>query len=282
MKCKIVVAAAAILLLAMPVYAANDTGIIPCLLTSWSGRGAMVSESNLGDAAADALRMATGTDAAIVSGGDIPDNALQPGECSRQDVEAAFTNDRKIAVCEMSYSEFADLLEAGVSHITLNENGELDIEASAYEGFPQVSGITFRFDALAEPGGRIMQISMENGETIDPEDDDTMLMVAASDFLLGGGYDTVPHEYMETDLNYSDAMMAYITDGITVNYTSANRIRMAGDRSDTIISRIPAPVIPVLLLVTGIWGYVQNKRRRAIGDYKWDERYNDFHHRPLM
>ena len=287
-KCKYyrVILAALLLaaLLSAPVLAAEEAvGAVPCLLTSWSGRGALTDESNLGDAAADALRFVSGADAAIVCGGDIPDNALQPGLRTREEIREAFAEDRTIGVTALSVLEFKKLLESCVSHITVDlDTKKLDEEASAFDGFPQVSGITFRFDALAEPGERILWIKAEDGTKLPLDDDSTVLTVAASDYLLAGGYGGPKQETEALGFTYSDAMAAYIASGITTDYTRVHRMAMAGGNTETIIGLIPPWAIVLFVVAIGLYGYLRSKRRREVGANEWDERYEDPNDRPLL
>lgn len=244
----------------------------------------MIDESSLGNAAADAVRFAAGTDVAIVNGGDIPDNALQPGMQDAQAVREAFGQDRTIAVCTLSYRQLRELLESGVSRITVDsETGELLKEQSAFGGFPQISGITMRFDATALPGERIMWIKIDGGTAIDLDSDDKYLTVAASEYLLSGGYEAPPtQDHMPLDMTLSQAMSAFIASGVSTDYTRVDRISMAGGRTNAIINYVPIGALIALAALLAVAGVFKQTHRRKMGQKNWDERYYDKNDRPLM
>ena len=271
-------------LLSMPALAAEEPlGTVPSMLTSWSGRGALLDESTLGDAAADALRFVSGADVAIVSGGDIPDNALQPGPRTGEEVEEAFEEDRTVGISQLSIRELKELLEACLSHITVDlDSKELDETVSVFGGFPQVSGITFRFDALAAPGERVLWIKGEDGKRLDLTDGETQLTVAASEYLLSGGWEVPAHDYEPLGLTYVEAMEAFLSSGVTMDYTRVHRISMAGGSAATIIDAIPTWAIAGFVILIGLYGFIRSTRRRQMGANQWDERWDDPNDKPLL
>jgi 5'-nucleotidase len=74
-------------------------------------------------------------------------------------------------------------LENGVSQINLNDAGLIQ-RGGAAGRFPQVSGITFTFDPTQEPGSRIVEVLLDNGEPLDPE---AIYSVVTNDFMRNGG-----------------------------------------------------------------------------------------------
>ena len=280
----IIAALLSAVLLCAPVSAAETVGNVPCMLTSWSGRGTLLDESSLGCAASDAVRLILGTDVAIVNGGDIPDNALQPGTQDEDAVRNAFANDRVLATAHISAGELFEILEAGVSHIIVdNESGELLTQESMFEGFPQVSGFSFRFDAAAEPGNRVLWVKLDDGRKLTRGDGDTKLSLAASEHLLSGGYEfPVDTEWTAAGKTLSQVMAEYISAGVSEDYSKVHRVSMVGGQTNSIISRIPAGAVLALLILLGAAGGLRQYRRRKSGDNNWDERYCDRTDKPLM
>jgi 2',3'-cyclic-nucleotide 2'-phosphodiesterase (5'-nucleotidase family) len=132
------------------------------------------AESSLGDVVADALRVATGADLALVNGGGLRGNrvygagsALTRGDLLR---EMPFGN--LAVVLEVSGEQVRAALEHGVS------------KAPALSGrFPQVSGLSFTYNPAAAPGRRVGSITI-GGKALDPA---ARYRLATSDYLAGGG-----------------------------------------------------------------------------------------------
>jgi hypothetical protein len=268
----------------MSALAEETVGTVPCQLSSWSGDGAMIDESTLGDAAADALRYVSGADVAIVCGGDISDNALRPGQTTREEINDAFTEDREIAVCTVTVEQFCHIVEAGISHIQVDYDTGALTEDSAFAGYPQVAGFQFKFDALAEVDQRIMSLTLDDGTKLDPEDDQTTITLAAPEYILDGndGFPVV-ERYTPLNMTYSDAFAVYVASGeMTTNYTRVSRIHMVDVSSKTIISETPVAAVAVIIACCALYGLITKKRRKDVGDFRWDEREYDPNDKPLM
>lgn len=89
------------------------------------------AETNLGDLCADALRIQSGADAAIISGGDIC-VSIPAGDISLGDLLRVFPDGNSLCVVEVTGITIMDALEWGVRNLP-DEN----------EGFLQVSGLTY-------------------------------------------------------------------------------------------------------------------------------------------
>lgn len=283
MRCKALSILLTMLLFLIILGEAAFAASVPCMLTSWSGRGSLLDESTLGMAIADALLFVSDADFAIVPGGDIPDNALQPGPRSRIEIEDAFAHDRTVGVCRVSARELTQMLELCISHITVDlETKQLDMAVSPSAAFPQVAGLSFRFDALAEPGKRILWIKDASGQKLSLDSDDTVFTLAASEFFLQGGYGTSPCCYETLGCCYSDAMETFLSSGTATDYTRIHRITMIGGNTDTIIESFPPWVYILFVTLLGLYGALTASRRRRMGDTKWDERIQDSNDRPLL
>jgi 5'-nucleotidase/UDP-sugar diphosphatase len=131
-------------------------------------------ETSMGDLIADAMKAATGADIAIANGGGIrADRTYDAGtKLTRRDILSELPFGNVTVLTEIPGSQVLGALENGVSQV---EKGA--------GRFPQVSGVTFSFDASAEPGKRVSEV-MVNGE---PLDLDKVYKVATNDYMLGGG-----------------------------------------------------------------------------------------------
>lgn len=131
-------------------------------------------ESAMGNLIADAMRAATGADVAIMNGGGIrADRTYDAGsKLTRRDILTELPFGNVTVLTELPGSQLLQALENGVSQV---EKGA--------GRFPQVSGISFAFDASAAPGARVSDV-MIAGTALNP---DTLYKVAVNDYILGGG-----------------------------------------------------------------------------------------------
>ncbi len=131
-------------------------------------------ESAMGNLIADAIRAATGADIGIANGGGIRgDRTYEVGtKLTRRDILTELPFGNVTVVTELPGSQVLAALENGVSQV---EKG--------VGRFPQVSGLTYAFDASAPAGSRVSEV-MVGGQPLDP---DKVYRVAANDYILGGG-----------------------------------------------------------------------------------------------
>ena len=230
----------------------NVAGTVPQLLTAISDKDARSLECTLGDAVADAVRVSLSTDIAIVCGGDLVHNLL-PGEITYDGLIAAFKEDRPLAVVNVTPKELRVLLEAGLSHITLDKTESIDSAASAYDGFPQISGFTLSYDASSPPGERVHEIRL-GGKTLKLDDDQTILRLAATGFMLDGGYSLPAIKGAAASaLKLSDAMAMYLNQKMP-DYSEAKiRIFPMGTQNGSLKVLFPMgiAVVVVFIIVLG-------------------------------
>ena len=237
-----------LLLLLIPTAATLDAlpadddviGTVETLLQATNDDGNTTREMPLCDTVADSMRTVCGADVAILNGGDVIHN-LDSGPVSWGELKALFLEDRPLAVAEVTGDELKLILEVGVSHATMDMTSEtLDVRRSSFDGFPQVSGITFRYDPTAPIGDRIVEIRLTDGTELS---EDQTLTLAASEYMLSGGYDypALPHENKSVTL--AEALAAQFRDG-TLAAPETGRITSIGQGNRFAISR------PVILLVS--------------------------------
>ncbi|WP_193174850.1 bifunctional metallophosphatase/5'-nucleotidase [Oricola nitratireducens] len=131
-------------------------------------------ESAMGDLIADAMRAASGADIAITNGGGIrADRTYDAGaKLTRRDILTELPFGNVTVVTEIPGSQVLAALENGVSQV---EKGA--------GRFPQVSGISFAFDASAPAGSRVSEVMVGDA----PLDLDKLYKVATNDYMLAGG-----------------------------------------------------------------------------------------------
>jgi 5'-nucleotidase len=146
---------------------------VPLNAKSEAGR---TEETNMGNFIADAFRLETGADVAIMNGGSIrADNVMPVGELTRRDVLSILPFNNPIVKIEVTGAVLRAALEHGVSQ----SGGE-----STQPGrFPQVSGMRFAFDGKRPAGSRVTEVTVG----VSPLDDKKNYTVALSSFVAGGG-----------------------------------------------------------------------------------------------
>jgi 5'-nucleotidase / UDP-sugar diphosphatase len=178
-------------------------------------------ESAMGNLIADAMRDATGADIAIMNGGGIRgDTTYEAGrKLTRRDILTELPFGNTTVVTELPGSQVLLALENGVSQV---EKGA--------GRFPQVSGLTYAFDAAAEAGSRVSEV-MVGGAALEA---DKIYTVAVNDYILGGGdgYDALGGGRIVTDgptgQLVANDVMAYVEKLGTVAVAVEGRITKLG------------------------------------------------------
>lgn len=129
------------------------------------------SETNLGNLITDAMIAATGADVAITNGGGIR-ASIPAGDITLGEVITTFPFGNYVVTLETPGQDIIDALEHGLS-VYPEPNG----------GFPQISGMTVKFDPAKEPGSRIVELLI-GGEAVDPE---KSYVLATNNFMAIGG-----------------------------------------------------------------------------------------------
>lgn len=230
-------------------------GEVPVILRSVSANGiksALDDECSLGDAAADAVRLASGADLAILNGGNFQQN-LQAGVCTIDDIRRAIAEDYDLVLVTMTAEELWRVLAQGVSNMVCDENGYIDREASAYRGFPQISGFSFICDLSVPEEYRIYSVHLENGDEIGSDDDETCFTVCMTAEMFAGGYGYEIHarESKALDLTVVGALADYISSGSIqkISYEKVSRIHITGCADDRLINSSPGVVVILILIL---------------------------------
>jgi 5'-nucleotidase / UDP-sugar diphosphatase len=115
-------------------------------------------ETNVGNLVTDAFRKATAADVALMNGGSVrADSIIGPGVITVRDVLSILPFKNKLVKIEVSGETLRAALEHGVRR---------SAEDSQPGGFPQVSGLTFTFDASRLAGSRVVDVKI-NGRPLE-------------------------------------------------------------------------------------------------------------------
>ena len=130
-------------------------------------------EAAIGNLIADAMRSKTGADAAATNGGSIRGGKVYPAgsAITRRDVLAELPFSNRIVTIDIRGRDLRSALENGFSRL-----------ADAAGRFPQVSGMTIKFDPRRPPGKRVLSISIGGA----PINASRMYRIATNDFLARG------------------------------------------------------------------------------------------------
>jgi 5'-nucleotidase / UDP-sugar diphosphatase len=140
------------------------------------------AETNLGDLCADAYRIVSGADVAMINGGGIRDE-IKTGNITYEDIINVHPFGNTACVVEATGQEILDALEMGAKD-TPEENG----------GFQQVSGMTYKIN-VAVPSAVVLD---ENGMfvSVDGEYRVKDVKIGADDLELSKTYTLASHNYM--------------------------------------------------------------------------------------
>ncbi|MBN1501542.1 MAG: 5'-nucleotidase C-terminal domain-containing protein [Spirochaetes bacterium] len=128
-------------------------------------------ETNLGNLITNSILWKTGADCVITNGGGIRASVAK-GKITKGNIITVLPFGNTIVVKEISGKDIREALEFGVADYP-NTAGK----------FPHVAGITFKLDAKAAAGKRVVDL-MIGGK---PADDKKLYKLATNDFMAAGG-----------------------------------------------------------------------------------------------
>ena len=136
-------------------------------------------ETNIGNFIADSYRNAVGADIGFLNGGSIrADLTYSPGTLTTRDVLSILPFNNPVVKVQLSAKTLREILEHGVARSGAGEDNEPG-------RFPQISGMSFKFDTTKPAGNRVTEI-LVGGK---PLDDAKTYTLATSDFLVSKGGD---------------------------------------------------------------------------------------------
>ena len=129
------------------------------------------AETNLGDFIADVMRTTTDSDIALINSGSIR-TSLQAGDISLKNLYDV-----------VPFLNYTCTMDVPGSVIVEEMEFSLNLMGATKGGFLQFSGMTVTYDINAEPGSRVVSITV-GGEELDP---DATYRLATTDFVITGG-----------------------------------------------------------------------------------------------
>jgi 5'-nucleotidase len=193
-----------------------------------------VEECNLGNLIADAMRVETGAQIALMNAGGIRAD-IEAGDITLGEVLTVQPFGNLISTFELSGADVIAALENGVS--TLVVDGDVVPRADLNGRFPQVSGIRYTFDVSQEPGSRIVSVDVlgEDG-SYSPIDEAATYLVVTNNFVRtgGDGYEVfatnaiAPYDYGRVDFEVTRDYIISLGTITDENVMVEGRITMTG------------------------------------------------------
>lgn len=200
-----------------------------------------LTQCELGSAVTDAFRIAGDTQIALVETAMLA-NDLSQGELTRADVERVFTADEPLVRSALAPQQLYALLEHAVGQVRVDPKTEhIAQDSPRNENFCQISGFTFRYDASAPAGERVVSVRLDDGAELERQDGTSSISVTAPASLLDG------FEAQELDMTCVDALWDYVGAHTELPEGEQARITVLGARENTIVGMFPR-----WLLVAGI------------------------------
>lgn len=235
------------------VWAAENNVILPMVLTSITEQNPCYEESDLGDLTADAVRNVAGTDLALVPGGLLT-NDLPTGQLTQSTLKAVYAQDETLAIVHLTVADLFELLEEALSHLVTDYEQEvMDYEASAFEGYPQISGFSLCIDGSARAGERVYSLTLSDGTKLSPEDANTVLTLACTQSVMDGsyGYGTQLSGQI-LSMTLSDALFTYLSEN-EITALDTERVSIIGTNDAPLIGFLPTELlVAILALVMGV------------------------------
>ena len=138
-------------------------------------------ESPFGNMIADALRIGTGADVAIINAGALRfDDIMPAGPITKHMIEGIFlfADETRAVTFPITGARLRELIENGIGRTGLSSGP-----------YPQVSGLQFSFDARMPSGARVVgDLKRTDGRVLTPHDTIRMTFVAYPSCRGGDGY----------------------------------------------------------------------------------------------
>jgi len=158
-------------------------------------------ETNLGNLLTTAMLDKTGADLALTNGGGIR-ASIKKGDIKKGDVISVLPFGNYVVVIQVTGQDIIDAIENGIQSYP-----------NARGAFPHVGGMNVKFDPSKEAFARVVEVTLENGENLDPAKSYTL---ATNDFMAVGGDQYESLKGKETVGEY-ESLEEILSDYITKN-----------------------------------------------------------------
>jgi len=158
------------------------------------------SETNIGNLVTDIMREGTKSDVAILNSGTLRADCIMPaGTIYMRDLVALLPMVDELCVIQMTGTQLLSALENGVSQYPRLEGR-----------FPQLSGVSFKFDPDKDAGRRVVEGSVKVGGEAMELDRKYSVCIKAYLYLGKDGYDMFPDCPMLMDSEIAPVLPALV------------------------------------------------------------------------
>ncbi len=227
----------------------DTVGTLPLVLKAEGDVPEYTGQLSLGGAVADGAILLTGADAALIPQKDLLCNLLA-GEVTEEKL-AMSVADNELVTVSVSGKQLKEILEAGLSHLTLNDTTKrIDYEQSVFDGFPQVGGFTYEGDLSAPVGDRVVYITLDDGTELSLEDETEHVLFVTTAEVASGAYGYPKLEAHAVGSGERDALTAIIESGtLNAQYSVKNRLKLIGHTGDSLAGYYPVGIIAVAAII---------------------------------
>ena len=211
-------------------------------------------ECGLGDLVADAARAKTGADCALIPAG-LLQNDLPAGPLTDADI-ARSIDDCGLVTAQLSPAQLYALLESALESVRIDaENDRYLPEASASDGFLQLSGLKLTVDVTAPAGARVYRLALSDGTKLGRNDTAPEITAAAPAALLPDGEDA--------GLTLRAALAGYLTEN-DITELQTGRIRMVGTADAALARGFPRwAILAVMAVIAALCIFFRGKERAS-------------------
>lgn len=211
--------------------------------------GARLQETALGNLAADALRVRTGAEGALLRGGRLV-RSLPEGPVTSAGIREIFDGEIPVVLIRIPAGQLFDLLEYGVSRVALDETECIDA-ASGFDGFLQISGFSFVYDPSQLPMGRVSSVTMDDGRRLSRDTQDTLILAVERDMTEGAqGCSVLEGIPAEPAGTAAELLEGYIRQVERVEKPPLGRVTVRGTMERTLYQQLQMERwLPYLILI---------------------------------
>lgn len=208
---------------------------------------ATCSESEVGTLVAEATRRTGETQLAAVPAGWL-ESGLEAGALYAGEVDRVIGQDYSLCTAVLSPAQLKAWLEYGVSRLVTDEGERIDLERSAWEGFPQMSGLVWTYDVSAPAGQRVLSVQLE-GEALDLTAAGPVLSLTAPRAMLDGGLGYPELEWTQTEYTARASLLSYIQSAQTLEVPT-KQATVVGTASYPLAEQLPlAAIVGACILI---------------------------------
>ena len=194
-----------------------------------------VKSTSLGNFIADVYKSSSNADIAIISASEI-NSDFKTGKITRSDISGLLNPNSTVQIKKISPRILRLVLEGAISKAVLKDNKSLDEANSASTKFLQISGFKFHYNPRNEVGHKVVKIVLDDGRSLNLNDSNSNIRIAASSFLMTGGDENTAlagiTDVLQQFDNVGTVITNYLISGGQVTENNEERILLTDKKED--------------------------------------------------